>query len=145
MRKRPSLAYPALARLDELQQVLHFWRCDALCHQIWRTRWPIVRACERPLFVGHCPTMITIKADDRRRVMLPGAKPRQKFRFLELENGTITLTPVKPVKPHKEEDALEKPRPAPKFKLTKQDGFTVIETDRQVSQKTINELLSELP
>jgi hypothetical protein len=34
---------------------------------------------------------------------------------------------------------------APKFKLVKRDGFTVIQTDRRVSQETIHELLSELP
>ncbi len=42
-------------------------------------------------------------------------------------------------------DTRRRPGPRPKFKLVKEDGFTVIETDRKVSQKTIDELLTERP
>lgn len=42
-------------------------------------------------------------------------------------------------------DTWNKLGPPPKFKLVKQDGFTVIETDRKVSQETIDALLTELP
>lgn len=48
--------------------------------------------------------MQTLKADDRRRVMLPDAKPGQVYAY-ENASGTITLTPVK-----KEESKPKFPR-----------------------------------
>ena len=77
--------------------------------------------------------MVTCKADNRSRVKLPGVKPGQVFVF-EQSGETVKLTLVKPVEE----------RPA-RFKLIKEDGFTVIQTDRVVSQKTIDALLNELP
>ena len=76
--------------------------------------------------------MHTVVTDKQKRVRIPDAKPGQVWAY-ELNGQTVTLTPVKPV----EKNA--------KFKLVKRDGFTVIETDRSVSQETIDELLSELP
>jgi hypothetical protein len=42
--------------------------------------------------------MITVKADDRRRVQIPGIKSGQVF-ALEDHDGTVTLTPLKKVEP----------------------------------------------
>ena len=78
--------------------------------------------------------METVKADNYKRVRLPDAKPGQVFVYVDNGNGSITLTPVKPGETE-----------SPKFKLVKEQGFTVIETDRHVSLETIKELLSEFP
>jgi hypothetical protein len=79
--------------------------------------------------------MVTRKADNRQRVMLPDAKPGQLFAY-EVVGNVIHLTPVKPVEPES--------RPS-MCKLVKRDGFTVIHTDKVVSQETIDELLTSLP
>jgi hypothetical protein len=42
--------------------------------------------------------MITVKADDRRRVQIPGIKAGQVF-SLEDEGGKVVLTPLKKVEP----------------------------------------------
>lgn len=77
--------------------------------------------------------MVTCKADNRSRVKLPGVKPGQVFVW-EKTGDTVKLTLVEPVEG----------RPA-KFKLVKKAGFTVIETDRVVSQEKIQDLIDELP
>ena len=73
--------------------------------------------------------METVKADNRQRVRIPDIKPGQVF-ALELSGNVVKLTPVQPVEMH----------PPAKFKLVKRGGFTVIETNRIVSQERINEL-----
>lgn len=40
--------------------------------------------------------MVTVKSDERRRVVLPGIEPGQVF-ACETVGGSIKLTPVKPV------------------------------------------------
>ena len=80
------------------------------------------------------PTVITTKADARKRVVIPQAKPGQVYAVQGEPDGIITLSPVKPIEPV-----------SSKYKLVKKDGYTVIETDRQVSLETIKELLSEFP
>ena len=42
------------------------------------------------------PRMVTLKADDRRRVQLPGVEPGQVFAY-ERSGQVVKLTPVKPV------------------------------------------------
>ena len=42
--------------------------------------------------------MTTVKADDRRRVQIPGIKAGQVF-ALEDHGGTVTLTPLKKAEP----------------------------------------------
>ena len=70
--------------------------------------------------------MITVKADDRRRVVLPGAKPRQEFTYLERENGTVILTPVKPAKKQRHGEAGPQPRVV-MGKLVKRGNALVME------------------
>jgi hypothetical protein len=72
-------------------------------------------------------------ADKQKRVRLPDAKPGQVFAY-ELSGEVVKLTPVKKV---------EREHRAAKFKLVKRDGFPVIETNRFVSQETIDDLLSD--
>gem|GEM_PF-3205005 len=78
-------------------------------------------------------SMITVKADNRRRVQIPGIKAGQVF-ALEDEGGKVTLTP------------LQKAEPKPgTVEFVKKDGYTVGVTDRTVSMETIKKLLSEFP
>jgi hypothetical protein len=77
--------------------------------------------------------MKTAVVDDRHRIRIPNLKPGQILAY-EDRDGIVTLTPVKPVEP-----------PPAKYKLVKKGRFTVIETDRQISLETINELLAEFP
>jgi len=41
-------------------------------------------------------TITTVTVDDKKRVRLPNAKPGQVFAFESAEDGSVTLTPVKP-------------------------------------------------
>jgi hypothetical protein len=77
---------------------------------------------------------MTTKADDRRRIVVPQVEPGQVYAIQDNGGGSFTLTPVKRAEPA-----------IPKFKLVKENGFTVIETDRHVSLETIKELLAEFP
>jgi hypothetical protein len=77
--------------------------------------------------------MKTAVVDDKRRVRIPDLKPGQVLAY-ENQDGIVTLTPVKPIEA----------APA-KCKLVKKNGFTVIETDREVSLETIKQLIAEFP
>jgi hypothetical protein len=90
--------------------------------------------------------MITVKTDDRRRVVLPGAKPRQEFTYRERENGTVILTPVKPANADDQEAGNgQMSGSPPTVKFIKKDGYTVGHTHKQVSMETIKQLLAEFP
>ncbi|HEX3800983.1 MAG TPA: hypothetical protein VH413_19990 [Verrucomicrobiae bacterium] len=83
------------------------------------------------------PRMITVKADNRRRVQLPGAKPGQVFVFESASEGHFTLTLVKPV---------EQPESRPaKVKFVKRGRYTVGESDVPVKIEAVKELLAEFP
>ena len=76
--------------------------------------------------------MVTLKADDRRRVQIPDAKPGQVFAY-ELSGNVVKLTPVKPV----EEDVpivnpIRRKDGSYKWpvKLTRQDILAAIRADR---------------
>lgn len=49
-------------------------------------------------FMWDIPRVITTKADDRKRVVIPDAKPGQVFDVQSNGDGSITLTPLKPRK-----------------------------------------------
>jgi hypothetical protein len=82
---------------------------------------------------GDIPRMITVKADDRRRVKLPDTKPGPVYVY-ELFGEVVKLTPVKPVGP--------KPM---KARVEKQRGYTVVVTDRPVDESVIKELAADFP
>ena len=75
--------------------------------------------------------MRTIVTDDRRRVMIPDAKPRQVYAY-ENRGGTVTLTPV----------ASQEPAAA-KVRFEKRHGRTVAFTDRPISLDAIKEALAD--
>lgn len=82
--------------------------------------------------------MVTLKADDRGRVKLPGIKPGQIFAFDESGNGILKLTPVKPVEPVEE--------PPVKVRFEKRGRYTVGVTDRgPISEAALKEALADFP
>ena len=93
--------------------------------------------------------MIRVKADDRRRVVLPGAKPRQEFAYLERENGKVILTPIRPVKPKRPARAsiatAPKPGPPTRVRFVKRGRYTVGVSDRPVDMQVVKELLADFP
>ena len=80
--------------------------------------------------------MMTVKADKRGRVQLPGTKPGQVFAFADEGNGQVTLTLVKPVVEN---------RPTAKVRFIKEDGFTVGVSDRPVDEEALKQALAEFP
>jgi hypothetical protein len=76
----------------------------------------------------------TLTTYKQNRVRIPGAEPGQVFACEKSRDGTITLTQVK--KAERSED-----QPA-KFRLVKEGGYTVIETDRNLSLGVIKEALN---
>ena len=78
--------------------------------------------------------MKTATVDEKHRIQIPELKPGQVVAYDQGKDGTITLTEVK------QADYVP-----PKFKLVKEDGYTVIDTDRHVSAETIKELLADFP
>jgi len=79
---------------------------------------------------------MTTTADSRKRVVLPAAKPGDRFDVQVSPDGAFILRRLEPVK--------KTVRPA-RFKLVKEDGFTVIDTDRAPSLETIRALLADFP
>jgi hypothetical protein len=76
----------------------------------------------------------TLTVDDYKRVRLPDAAPRSKFAYETDGNGRVTLTPLAPVEP-----------PPAKVRLEKRGGFTVLVSDRPVSESAIKEALADFP
>jgi hypothetical protein len=54
----------------------------------------VFRLEKRPVMWDN-PHMVTLKADDRRRVQIPDAKPGQVFAYEHQADGAVVLTPVK--------------------------------------------------
>jgi hypothetical protein len=81
--------------------------------------------------------MVTLKADDRSRVKLPGVQPGQVFALENEENGIVKLTPVKEV-----ESAEDRPA---KVHFEKRAGYTVGVTDRPIDMEALKQALKELP
>jgi hypothetical protein len=73
--------------------------------------------------------VITAKADNRKRVMVPQAKPGQVYAVQENGDGSFPLTVVQPTKTGNL-----------KCRLAKEDGFTVA-----APGQPINELLADFP
>jgi hypothetical protein len=60
-----------------------------------KMKWRKENGLEKCGNFGDIPRMITLKADDRSRVKLPGIKPGQVFAFEDQGNGVRVLTEVK--------------------------------------------------
>ena len=81
---------------------------------------------------GDNPTM-TVTADDKRRVVLPGAKPGDRFDLVPSAGGFV----------------LRKLQPAPKkrarVRIEKRAGYTVGITDQPINEQALKEALAEFP
>lgn len=75
--------------------------------------------------------MITTKADNRKRVLVPQVKPGEVYAVRENGDGSFTLTMVKPA--HL------------KCRLAKEDGFTVAVPGQPINEHAIEELLADFP
>ncbi len=78
--------------------------------------------------------MITTKADTRKRVVVPQAKPGQVYAVRTNEDGSFTLTEVKPAEPAKL-----------RCRLAKEGGFTVVVPGQPINEQAMKELLADFP
>ncbi len=78
--------------------------------------------------------MITTKVDKRKRVLVPHAKPGQVYAVESRADGSFTLTAVQTSK-----------APAPKCRLTKEDGFTVVLPSQPINEQAVKKLLADFP
>jgi hypothetical protein len=78
--------------------------------------------------------VITTKADNRKRVLVPQAKPGQIYAVQENADGSLTLTVV---------ESGESSNP--KCRLAKEDGFTVAVPGQPINEHAIRELLADFP
>jgi hypothetical protein len=79
--------------------------------------------------------MVTVKADNYRRIKLPHAKPGQVFALEINGNDSVTIR------------LLAKPKPlkATKVTLIKKNGFTVGHSERRVNEVALKRALAEFP
>ena len=80
---------------------------------------------------------MTTTADDKKRVVLPNAKPGDRFDIEPQGNRVFILRSLKPVKE-------QEGRPA-KVTFVKEGRFTVGVLDRPIDEQALKEALSELP
>ena len=78
--------------------------------------------------------VITTKADSRKRVLVPQARPGQVYAVQENADGSFTLTMVKPAQQARS-----------KCRLAKEDGFTVVVPGQPIDEQAIKELLADFP
>ena len=78
--------------------------------------------------------MITTKADNRKRVLVPQAKPGQVYAVQENSDGSLTLTVVETGQPVH-----------PNCRVAKEDGFTVVVPGQPINEPAIKELLADFP
>jgi hypothetical protein len=77
---------------------------------------------------------MTIVADDKKSVALPGAKPGDRFDLQVITEGKILLTPLG-----------ASPAQPTSVRIEKKDGFTVGVLDRPIDEKALSEALNEFP
>lgn len=82
----------------------------------------------------HPLLVITTKADDQKRIVLPEAKPGQVYAVQENLDGSFTLKAVGSVA-----SAL------PTCRLADEDGFPVVVPNQPIDEQAIKELLAEFP
>lgn len=87
---------------------------------------------ENMAFPGDSPTM-TVTADDKKRVVLPSAKPGDRFDVQTLASGFVL---------QRLEPAVAK---TAKVTIEKRDGFSVGILDRPIDEKALREALDEFP
>lgn len=78
--------------------------------------------------------MVVTKADSRKRVRVPQAKPGQEFAVHENADGSLTLK------------ALDKAASThPTCRLADEGGFPIAVPDQPIDEEAIKELLVEFP
>jgi hypothetical protein len=87
---------------------------------------------ENTALSGDNPTM-TVTADDKKRVVLPSAKPGDRFEVQTLATGFVL---------QRLEPAVAK---AAKVTIEKRDGFSVGVLDRPIDENALREALDEFP
>jgi hypothetical protein len=78
--------------------------------------------------------VITTKADNLKRVLVPQAKPGQVYTVQENTDGSLTLTVVEPNQPAH-----------PKCRVAREGGFTVVVPGQPINEAAIKELLADFP
>jgi hypothetical protein len=78
--------------------------------------------------------VITTKADSRKRVLVPQAKPGQVYAVHENADGSLTLTAVRPGA-----------SAVPTCRFANEDGFPVAIPNQSIDEQAIKELLAESP
>jgi hypothetical protein len=78
--------------------------------------------------------VITTKVDNRKRVLVPHAKPGQVYAVQENADGSFTLTMVEP-----SQTAHSNCR------VATEDGFTVVVPGQTINEPAIKELLAGFP
>jgi hypothetical protein len=76
----------------------------------------------------------TAKTDNQRRVRLPSAKPGQVYSIQQNTDGGFTLILLR-----------KGTQTAPKCRIVKEDGFTVVAPEQPIDEAAIKELLAEFP
>jgi hypothetical protein len=78
--------------------------------------------------------VITTKADNEKRVLVPQAKPGQEYAVQENADGGFTLIVIKSAEPvHL------------KCRLDKEKGFTVAVPEQPINELAIKQLLADFP
>jgi hypothetical protein len=78
--------------------------------------------------------METAKLDNRKRLRLPQGKPGQVLEIVDNGDGSYTLIPLQRAEPS-----------APKARLAKEDGFTVVVPQQPINEQAIRDLLADFP
>ena len=77
---------------------------------------------------------MSVTVDERNRVILPDARPGEEFEVQMAGEGVFILR------------RLEQDHARPlKAHFIKENGFTVIDTDRAIDEKALKEALAEFP
>jgi hypothetical protein len=77
---------------------------------------------------------MTVVADDKKSVALPGAKPGDRFDLQVITEGKILLTPLGATSAQ-----------SASVRVEKKDGFTVGVLDRPIDEKALSESLNTFP
>jgi hypothetical protein len=96
-----------------------------------RDGWIVLAKSLKPWDIS---SMVTAKADNRRRVQIPDIKAGQVFSIETPRPGVIVLHEVRPVEP----------KPI-KGRLIKENGFTILDSDQPVDERALKAALAEFP
>ena len=77
---------------------------------------------------------MTVIADEKKSVTLPGAKPGDRFDLQVINEGKILLTPLDTASAR-----------TAVVRIEKKEGFTVGVLDRPIDDKALSEALNEFP